>query len=92
MSDQQCNGTESIRAGQVTVRLARNQEIAKWDRRMRDHHQLGFKRFAGRGLRYVVEYQGRWVCLSGWQIGSFKSASRDQWIGWRAEQQWERLH
>ena len=81
-----------IQAGEVKVRLARTSEYPKWDRLMRQHHQLGFKRFAGRGLRYIVEYKGRWVCLSGWQTGSLKCAARDQWIGWAPEQQWRRLH
>ena len=72
-----------IRAGQVKVRLARTSEHARWDRLMRQHHHLGFKRFAGRGLRYIVEYEDRWVCLSGWQTGAFKSAARERWIGWQ---------
>ena len=59
---------------------------------MRKHHGLGFKRFAGRRLRYIVEHADRWVCLSEWQTGSFKSAPRERWIGWQPEQQWYRLH
>ena len=39
----------------VSVRLARPDERARWDRLMDQHHHLGFKRFAGRGLRYVFE-------------------------------------
>ena len=81
-----------IRAGQVKVRLARTSEHAKWDRLMRQHHDLGFKRFAGRGLRYIVEHEDRWLCLSGWQTGAFKSAARERWIGWQPQQQWQRLH
>ncbi len=84
--------SKSIRTGEVTVRLARTSEFAKWDRLMRTHHDLGFKRFAGRSLRYIVEYKGQWVCLCGWQTGSFKSAAREHWIGWQPEQQWHRLH
>lgn len=92
MSSHGLQSKSPIRAGEVTVRLARTSEYAKWDRLMRDHHDLGFKRFAGRSLRYIVEHEGRWVCLSGWQTGSFKSAGRDSWIGWQPEQQWCRLH
>ena len=57
----------SIRVGEVEVRLARTSEYAKWDRLMRKHHALGFNRFASRGLRYIVEYQGQWAYLLGWQ-------------------------
>lgn len=33
--------------------------------------KLGFKRFSGRGLRYVVEWRGKWLELAGWQSGAF---------------------
>ena len=39
----------------VSVRLARPDERIRWDRLMSQHHYLGFKRFPGRGLRYVFE-------------------------------------
>ena len=38
-----------IRVGEVTVRLAEAYERSKWDELMRVHHDLGFKRFVGRG-------------------------------------------
>ena len=40
---------------EVVVRLARPEERLRWDRLMDEHHYLGFKQFAGRGLRYVAE-------------------------------------
>ena len=92
MSGHGRNFSNAIEAGEVTVRLARTSEHAKWDQLMRQRHGLGFKRFAGRSLRYLVEYAGRWVCLSGWQTGLFKSAPRERRIGWRPEQQRCRLH
>jgi len=92
MSGHGLNLSHAIEVGEVTVRLARTGEHAKWDRLMRQHLGLGFNRFAGRSLRYILEYAGRWVCFSGWQTGSFKSAPRELWIGWRPEQQWCRLH
>ena len=55
----------------VSVRLARPDERIRWDRLMDQHHYLGFKRFAGRGLRYVFEWRGQWVGLAGWQSGAF---------------------
>ena len=30
---------------------------------MAEQHPLGFRGFAGRGLRYVAEYQGCWLAL-----------------------------
>ena len=54
---------------EVVVRLVRPDERVKWDALMDRHHYLGFKRFAGRGLRYVAERNGRWLALAGWRAG-----------------------
>ena len=67
----------------VSVRLARPDERTRWDALMNQHHYLGFKRFAGRGLRYVFEKRGHWVGLAGWQSGAFRCRSRDRRIGWK---------
>ena len=58
---------------------------------MAQHHYLGFQQFAGRGLRYVAEYEKRWLALIGWQSGAFKCRPRDRWIGWRPREQFPRL-
>ena len=77
---------------QVVVRLVRPDERIKWDELMDQHHYLGFKRFAGRGLRYVAEWGGRWIALAGWQAAALKCAPRDRWIGWRGKKMFKRLH
>ena len=77
---------------QVVVRLVRPDERIKWDELMDQHHYLGFKRFAGRGLRYVAEWDGRWIALAGWQAAALKCAPRDRWIGWRGKKMFKRLH
>ena len=74
------------------MRLARPDERTRWDALMDQHHYLGFKRFAGRGLRYVFEWRGQWVGLAGWQSGAFKFRHRDQWIGWKQKLLFTRLH
>ena len=76
----------------VTVRLARPDERRRWDRLMNQHHPLGFKRFAGRGIRYVFEWRGQWVSLAGWQSGASRCRPRDKWIGWKSELQFTRMH
>ena len=76
----------------VTVRLARPDERIRWDRLMNQHHHLGFKRFASRGLRYVFEWCGHWVGLAGWQSGASRCRPRDKWIGWKSEIQFTRMH
>ena len=77
---------------EVAVRLVRPDERIKWDVLMDQHHYLGFKRFAGRGLRYVAEWRGRWIALAGWQAAALKCAPRDRWIGWRGKTMFKRLH
>ena len=82
----------SFSLSEVVVRLARPDERVLWDALMDRHHYLGFKRFAGRGLRYVAEWRGQWLALAGWQTGAFKCAPRDRWIGWRRQEMFGRLH
>ena len=56
---------EDFSLEEVEVRLARPDERVKWDALVRENHYLEFKRFAGRGLRYVVAWRGRWLALAG---------------------------
>ena len=76
----------------VTLRLARPDERRRWDALMDQHHPLGFKQFAGRGLRYVAVWQGKWLALLGWQTGVFQCRPREQWLGWHKAVQFQRLH
>ena len=81
-----------VGVGEVEVRPARADERRRWDDLMREHHYLGFRQFAGRGLRHVAEWRGHWLALVGWQSGAFKCAPRDRWLGWHASVQFRRLH
>ena len=75
---------------EVVVRPARADERRRWDALMAEHHYLGFKQFAGRGLRHVAEWRGHWVALVGWQSGAFKCGPRDRWLGWHPSVQFRR--
>ena len=77
---------------EVVVRLARPEERLRWDQLMDTHHELGFKQFAGRGLRYVAEWRGQWLALVGWQTGVFQCRPRHRWLGWHKAVQFRRLH
>ncbi len=74
----------------VEVRLATPEERPLRDALMDRHHHLGFRRLAGRGLRYVATFGDRWLGLAAWQNGAFKCRPRDRWIGWRPERQFGR--
>ena len=76
---------------EVEVRLAKPEERPLWDALMDEHHYLGFRRLAARGLRYVAVWRGRWLGLAAWQNGAFKCRPRDRWCGWKPEQQFRRL-
>ncbi len=82
---------EGFSLSEVDVRLARPEERPLWDALMNKHHYLGFRRLAGRGLRYLATFRGHWLGLAAWQNGAFKCAPRDQWTGWKPEQQFQRL-
>ena len=82
----------NVSVSDVEVRLSGPDERVRWDRVMNERHELGFHRFAGRGLRYVALLCGLWVALAGWQVGALKCRPRDRFIGWTRSQQFERLH
>ena len=82
----------AVVVGEVEVRPIRADERRRWDALMDEHHYLGFRQFAGRGLRHVAEWRGRWLALLGWQSGAFKCAPRDRWLGWHRSVQFRRLH
>lgn len=77
--------------GDVEVRLVAPTERLLRDDLMDTHHYLGFRRFAGRGVRYAATWKGRWLALAGCQGGAFKCRPRDLWIGWKPAQHFDRL-
>lgn len=83
---------EAAVVDQVTVRLVRADEEADWDRLMVENHYLKSARMVGEQLRYVAEYQGRWMALLGWSAAAYHLKGRDSWIGWNANQRRARLH
>ena len=82
----------AVRIREVEVRLVAAHEQSRWDALVATLHYLGFKRFAGRGLRHVAVWRGHWLALVGWQTGVFKCAPRDRWLGWHRSVQFRRLH
>jgi len=82
----------AVVVGEVEVRPIRADERRRWDALMDERHYLGFRQFAGRGLRHVAVWRGHWVALLGWQSGAFKCAPRDRWLGWHRSVQFRRLH
>ncbi len=81
-----------FRLAELVIRLSRPEERTRWVEPVDHHHDLRFKRFAGRGLRYIFEWWGGWIGLADWQSGAFKYRPRNGWVGWTARIQSQRLH
>ena len=81
-----------IKLQNIDVRpVASREEEARWDELMRTHHYLGFNRLTGETLKHVVLHEETWVALVGWGSAAFRSAPRDQFIGWPPEVRTTRL-
>jgi hypothetical protein len=95
MSKKQLVLTDPVEAAvvdQIQVRLVRCEEEGEWNRLMEENHYLKSAQMVGEQLRYVAEYQGRWMALLGWSAGAYHLKGREGWIGWNDNQRCARLH
>lgn len=83
---------ESVELGEVEVRLVRGEEVGRWREWMANYHYLGDGRLVGENLRYVAEWRGQWLALSGWAAAAMKSRWREAYVGWDSATRWERLY
>ena len=86
------DAAEAAVVDQILVRLARPEEEAEWDRLMIANHYLKSAQMVGEQLRYIAEYQGRWMALLGWSSAAYHLKGREGWIGWNDNQRRARLH
>jgi len=86
------DAAEAAVVDQILVRLARPEEEAEWDRLMIANHYLKSAQMVGEQLRYIAEYQGRWMALLGWSAAAYHLKGREGWIGWNDNQRRARLH
>jgi hypothetical protein len=78
---------------QIQVRLVIGEdEESRWNQLISQHHYLKSAQMVGEQLRYVAEYQGRWLALMGWSAAAYHLKGRDGWIGWDDNQRRARLH
>jgi hypothetical protein len=75
---------------QVLV-LTESQECQRFDQLLGQEHFLGARHPSGHTLRQVVVKNGQWVGLLLWVSGFWHLKDRDQWIGWDAVTEAERL-
>ena len=76
----------------VIVRLIEESERTTFDELMVREHYLKNATAVGQVLRYVAEYQGRWVALLVFSSAAFHIKPRDRWLHWPARLVAERRH
>jgi len=77
---------------EVIVRLLEESERTTFDELMVREHYLKNATAVGQVLRYVAEYQGRWVALLVFSSAAFHIKPRDRWLHWPARRVAERRH
>jgi hypothetical protein len=75
----------------MTVRLIRPEERERFDDTLIREHYLHSAEVVGEQLRYVVEYQRRWLALLVWSAAAYHLKHRDAWLNWTPGQRKRRL-
>jgi hypothetical protein len=74
-----------------TVTAHNPEESLAWNATIAVHHYLGYQRIVGHQIRYRVTSQNRPLALLGFASAAWKTAPRDRFIGWTAQQRAHRL-
>jgi hypothetical protein len=79
--------------GDLELRCVRTKaESHLWNEFIERYHYLGYTKLPGAQLRYVASVGDQIVALAGFGAAAWKTAPRDRFIGWTAEQRARRLH
>ena len=81
-------------AGQLNIRLdlVKKSESWLWNEYIERYHYLGYTPLPGAQLRYFIRSKGEILALLGFGASAWKTAPRDQFIGWKSEQRENNLH
>ena len=63
-----------------------------WNEYIQRYHYLGYNPLPGAQLRYFVAIDGQFVALLGFGAAAWKTAPRDQFIGWTEQQRRSNMH
>jgi len=63
-----------------------------WNELIDRYHYLGYRPLPGAQLRYFAKARGQIVALLGFGAAAWKTAPRDQFIGWTHEKRVAKLH
>lgn len=72
--------------------VANRQESHLWNEFIDRYHYLGYQPLRGDHLRYFARAGGRTLALLGFGAAVWKTAPRDEFIGWTAEQRRRQIH
>lgn len=72
--------------------VADHEKSLLWNEFIDRYHYLGFQPLRGDQLRYFACAGGRTLALLGFGAAVWKTAPRDEFIGWTAEQRRRRIH
>ena len=72
--------------------LTEAEDKQHWDEQVVERHYLKSASLVGEQLRYVADFQGRWLALLGWSAPALHLKARETWIGWTPEQLRQRRH
>lgn len=81
-------------AGRLNLKLELvfKDQSAIWNEYIDRYHYLGYKALPGAQLRYFVKSDAGVVGLLGFGAAAWKTATRDDYIGWTAVQRKKNLH
>jgi hypothetical protein len=63
-----------------------------WNEYIQRYHYLGYTHLSGAQLRYFVTINGQFIALLGFGAAAWKTAPRDQFIGWSPQQRQHHRH
>lgn len=73
-------------------RVESGDDSSLWNEYVHRYHYLGYQPLPGAQLRYLIVSADRVLGVLGFGAAAWKTAPRDQWIGWDAEQRKRNLH
>jgi hypothetical protein len=77
----------------IRVEMAQGkEEKALWSELVDRYHYLGYTRMGGAQLRYLIKSGDSILGCIGWSAAAWKTASRDNFIGWNPDQRERTLH
>jgi hypothetical protein len=86
-----CVGTSQLRSLQLEL-VATSEQSALWNEYIDRYHYLGYQPLPGAQLRYFARADQGVLALLGFGAAAWKTAPRDLFIGWTADQRKANLH